>query len=206
LSGISADFVDFSKDGRWFAYVAFPEETLWRSRVDGSERLQLTFPPMQALTPRWSPDGKRITFFDSTPGKPWRIWLISAEGGTPEPVLNEQHNELDPTWSPDGNSLVFSYAPWFETAPGISAVCVVDLRTRKQVKLAGSEGLFGARWSPDGQYIVANREDLQATMLFDVRTKTWTELAKSAGYSNWSRDGRYVYFVTFGRQTSLLSA
>jgi Tol biopolymer transport system component/predicted Ser/Thr protein kinase len=204
LSGISADFVDFSKDGRWVAYVAFPEETLWRSRVDGSERLQLTFPPMQALTPRWSPDGKRITFFDSTPGRPWRIWLISAEGGTPEPVLNEQHNELDPTWSPDGNSLVFSYAPWFETAPGISAVYVVDLRTRKPVKLPGSEGLFGARWSPDGQYIVANREDLQATMLFDVRTKRWTELAKSAGYSNWSRDGRYVYFVTFGRQTSLL--
>jgi Tol biopolymer transport system component len=205
LSGISADFVDFSKDGQWVAYTAFPEETLWRSRVDGSERLQLTFPPMQAVSPRWSPDSKRIAFWNVRPDKPWKISLISAAGGTPEPVLNEQHNEMDPTWSPDGNSLVFSYAPWFETAaPGISAVYVIDLRTRKAVKLTGSEGLFGPRWSPDGRYIVANREDLQATMLFDVRTQTWTELAKSAGYSNWSRDGRYVYFVTFGRETSLL--
>jgi len=203
LSGISADFVDFSKDGQWVAYVAFPEETLWRSRVDGSERLQLTFAPMQAHMPRWSPDSKRIAFLDTVPDKPWRVSLISAEGGTPEPVLNEQHNEMDPSWSPDGNSVVFSSVPWFETAPGTSAVYVVDLRTRKPVKLTGSEGLFGPRWSPDGRYIVANREDLQASMLFDVRTKTWTELAKSAGYSNWSRDGRYVYFVTFGRQTSL---
>ena len=205
LSGISADCADFSKDGQWVAYVAFPEGTLWRSRIDGSDRLQLTFSPMRAVSPRWSPDGKRIVFFDTAPGKPWRIYLISAEAGTPEPVLNEQHNELDPTWSPDGNSLVFSYAPWLESAAfGISAVYIVDLRTRKSVKLPGSEGLFGPRWSPDGRYIVANREDLQATMLFDVRTETWTELTKGAGYSNWSRDGRFVYFVTFGKQTSLL--
>ena len=205
LLGISAEFVDFSKDGKWVAYVAFPEGTLWRSRVDGSERLQLTLPPMQALAPRWSPDSKRIAFLDIGPDKPWKISLISAEGGTPEPVLNEQHNELDPTWSPDGNSLVFSYAPWLETgAPQILAVYVVDLRTHKPVRLPGSEGLFGPRWSPDGRYIVAVRVDQQVTMLFDVRTQTWTELAKSAGYDCWSRDGRYVYFVRQGREASLV--
>jgi Tol biopolymer transport system component len=204
LSGISAEFVDFSKDGQWVAYVAFPEETLWRSRVDGSERLQLTFPPMQALSPFWSPDGKRIVFLDTAPGTPWRMYLVSAEGGTPEPVLNEQHNELEPTWSPDGNSLVFSDAPWFETgAPGISAVYVVDLRTHKSVKLTGSEGLFASRWSPDGRYIIADRVDLQAMMIFDVRTQRWTELAKSVFYHNWSRDGQYVYFLRGGRESSL---
>src|ERR1700733_13457260 len=64
LSGISAEFVDFSKDHRWVAYVTFPEQTLWRSRVDGSERLQLTSKPVRAVFPQWSPDGKRIAFFD----------------------------------------------------------------------------------------------------------------------------------------------
>ena len=152
LSGISADFVDFSKDGQWVAYTTFPEETLWRSRVDGSERLQLTFPPMQALMPRWSPDSKQIAFLDVRLDKPWKISLISAEGGTPESVLNEQHNEMDPTWSPDGNSLAFSYVPWFEAAaPGISAVYIVDLRTRKSVKLTWLGGALRtavvARWS-----------------------------------------------------------
>jgi hypothetical protein len=52
LSGISADNVDFSRLGQWVAYVTHPEGSLWRSKADGSERLQLTFPPMQVLLPR----------------------------------------------------------------------------------------------------------------------------------------------------------
>lgn len=32
LSGISADTVDFSKDGQWITYVAVPDGTLWRSK------------------------------------------------------------------------------------------------------------------------------------------------------------------------------
>lgn len=60
LSGISAGGVDLSRDGQWVTYVVFPEGTLWRSKVNGSERLQLTMPPMEVNLPRWSPDGKRI--------------------------------------------------------------------------------------------------------------------------------------------------
>jgi hypothetical protein len=45
FGGISAEFLDFSKDGQWVAYVTYPEGNLWRSKLDGSERLQLTYPP-----------------------------------------------------------------------------------------------------------------------------------------------------------------
>ena len=38
LSGISAMGVNFSRDGKWLTYVAYPEGTLWRSRADGSAR------------------------------------------------------------------------------------------------------------------------------------------------------------------------
>jgi eukaryotic-like serine/threonine-protein kinase len=51
LSGISASHLDVSRDGLWVAYVSYPEHTLWRSRVDGSERLQLTYPPMRLPPP-----------------------------------------------------------------------------------------------------------------------------------------------------------
>jgi len=47
----------------------------------------VTAPPVQATMPRWSPDGTRIAYFDAAPGKPWKIHLISAEGGKPEPLL-----------------------------------------------------------------------------------------------------------------------
>ena len=49
LSGIWASDVSFSRDGKWVAYVSYPEGTLWRSRVDGSDRLQLTNPPVFAV-------------------------------------------------------------------------------------------------------------------------------------------------------------
>ena len=60
LSGISADELDFSRDGKWVVYVTTPDRALWRSRVDGSERLQLTSPPNSPLLPHWSPDGTQI--------------------------------------------------------------------------------------------------------------------------------------------------
>jgi|HubBroStandDraft_6_1064221.scaffolds.fasta_scaffold02869_8 Tol biopolymer transport system component/DNA-binding winged helix-turn-helix (wHTH) protein len=206
LSGISAEFVDFSRDGKWVTYVAFPSHSLWRSRVDGTERLQLTLPPVQATVPRWSPDGKRIAFFDAAPGKPWRIYLISSDGGTPEPLLNEQRNEMDPNWSPDGNFLIFSYFPIFEKAPPEKlGVFEVDLRTRNVKKLPGSDGLWVPRWSLDGRYLVARSLDSQALMLFDFETQTWTELARGVyfGFTNWSADGQSVYYLRRGREPAV---
>ncbi|HEX4538063.1 MAG TPA: hypothetical protein VH140_14025 [Candidatus Acidoferrum sp.] len=44
LPGLSAGPVDFSPDRKWMAYVSYPDMNLWRSRVDGSDKMQLTFP------------------------------------------------------------------------------------------------------------------------------------------------------------------
>jgi DNA-binding winged helix-turn-helix (wHTH) protein/Tol biopolymer transport system component len=84
LNGISAEGLAFSPDGQWVAYTSYPEYALWRSKTDGTERLQLTFPPMVAGGPRWSPDGKQIAFHALVPGAPYNIYIISSAGGTPE--------------------------------------------------------------------------------------------------------------------------
>ena len=154
LSGISADSVDFSRDGQWVTYTSYPEGSLWRSKADGSERLQLTFPPMQAFLPRWSPDQKQIVFMARVPGKIWKSYTVSAEGGIPQLLLpGERTGELDPNWSPDGTSLVFwSFA---DTERSQGTVNILDLRTHKVSVVPGSEGLFSPHWSPDGRYIAA---------------------------------------------------
>src|SRR5207245_11442895 len=94
----------FSKDGQWVAYVSFAEGTLWKSKSDGSQRIQLTYPPLTPVLPSWSPDGQQIVFygFSSSRHKP-KLYTISAEGGTPpESIADNAPGEWDPTWSSDG--------------------------------------------------------------------------------------------------------
>jgi Tol biopolymer transport system component/DNA-binding winged helix-turn-helix (wHTH) protein len=204
LSGISAEGLDFSKDGKWVTYASYPEATLWRSRLDGTDRRQLTFPPIRVLLPRWSPDGKQIAFMGGPPGPrwklggPWKIYLISAEGGSAQQVLPGESNEADPTWSPDGNSIVFGGLPWPETSGENHAdmnIQVIDLKTHQLSKLPGSDGLCSPRWSPDGRYIVAlTSSHPMGPLLFSLATKKWTRFVDGdMGYPSWSRDSRSIY-------------
>ena len=96
LGGISADSVCFSRDGQWVAYTAYPEATLWRSKADGSQRLQLTYPPMTAVLPSWSPDGKQLAFYDLAPGRNAKLRTISVDGGTStEQIADDPEDKLD---------------------------------------------------------------------------------------------------------------
>jgi Tol biopolymer transport system component len=203
LSGISAEFLTFSKDGQWVAYVTFPEGILWRSRVDGSERLQLTNPPMQTLHPHWSPDGRQIAFMGISPGRLARIYVVAAEGGTPQSVYAEQRNQEHPSWSPDGNRVLFSYMHWLEKAP--TGISVVRLKTHKVEQIPGSEGLWEAEWSPNGRYVVARTFDSHTLMLFDFNSRKWEKLVTSdVGFVEWSASGRFVYFKRLGNYAALM--
>jgi serine/threonine protein kinase/Tol biopolymer transport system component len=193
LSGISAEDVVFSKDGQSLAYVSYPEGVLFRSKPDGSKKVQLSFPPLVAALPRWSPDGKQIAFSTYSVGKPGRIYLVSADGGSPQQLLpDDPHSQRDPDWSPDGDKIIFGGVP----ADSNSGIRVLDLNTRQVSAMPGSRDLYAPRWSPDGRYIVAMPSDSLSLVLFDFQTQKWSQLAKGrAGFPNWSRDGQYVYFL-----------
>jgi Tol biopolymer transport system component len=192
LSGISAMGLDFSRDGEWVAYNDASDGTMWRSRIDGTQKLQLVFAPMSAYLPRWSPDGKQVAFFGHPPGEPWQIYIIPAQGGAPELIYRTGTNLADPTWSPDGKSLAFGGNSLNNQG---SAVYILDLKTRTASKLPDSDGLYSPRWSPDGRYIAAIPLDSLKLMIFDLNSQTWTECAKIfVAYPTWSRNSRYIYF------------
>jgi len=193
LKGISASDVDFSRDGEWVTYVSYFDRPLWRSRVDGSEGLQLTFLPMQAMLPRWSPDGKRIAFMGQAPGKPWRIYLVSVEGGALQQAIPGEGAQADPQWSPDGNQLLFGRWP---DNPEDLALQLFDLRTNKVSTVRGSDGLRSPRWSRDGRYVATLKEEDRKLVLFDFTSHRQVELATTRGgfsFPNWSHDGKWVY-------------
>jgi len=202
LSGISADSASFSKDRQWVAYASYPEGTLWKSKSDGSQRVQLTYPPFAAVLPSWSPDGQQLVFYGLLPGQKSKLYTVSADGGTPRKIMPEDPPEqYDPTWSPDGTKIAFGGPP---SDPN-TAIRILDVRTNQISTVHGSEGLYSPRWSPDGRYIVAMPFASRSLMLFDSATQKWAEIAKiTCGFPNWSKNSDYVYFLHEENQPSVM--
>jgi Tol biopolymer transport system component/DNA-binding winged helix-turn-helix (wHTH) protein len=203
LNGISAGEIDFSRDGKWVTYVSYPDYLLWRSRSDGSERLQLTYPPVNVAVPRWSPDGRQIAYSCALPGEASKACIVSADGGVTEEVqIGSQNWPDDPQWSPDGKSLILALYPRgiVSTKPRDYSVGQFDLQTKKMTTLPGSEGMLAPRWSPDGRYISTFSTDIKKVMLLELSTGRWSELATGTTlfYPNWSPDSKYAYFEDLG--------
>jgi Tol biopolymer transport system component len=223
LSGVSAEFVSFSKDGQWVAYVTFPDGALWRSRADGTDRLQLIqssffssvfsslapggAPPSYALSPRWSPDGSQIAYYSQAPGRLARMYRVSPSGGQPQELLSSLNQvKMDPNWSPDGKRICFGGAISGAARLPAPNIHILDLESQTVTEVPDSNGFFSPRWSPDGRYLVALSLDSSRLALFDFSTQKWEEVVEGAFFSwpCWSHDGRYVYYTQSGRNAAVM--
>jgi Tol biopolymer transport system component len=197
LGGIDAEGVSFSRDGQWVAYV-LPDGTLWRSRADGTEKLQLTFAPLWAALPQWSPDGKRICFARLQTAAPPRLMLVPADGGPAQEALpGDTGSQVDGEWSPDGRRLAFGR---LGGGPQIT-IQIADLETGQITVVPGSKGLYSPRWSPDGRHLAALSRDALGLLVYDFSSERWRTLAEGTffAYPSWARDSASV-FVTEGGQ------
>ena len=195
VAGLSATDVEYSADGKWIAYVSVPEGTLWRARANGKDRIQLTTAPDRAALPRWSPDGKQIAYASMKPGSSWKLAIVPASGGESREMFPESGSQIDANWSADGSRLMFG--DYSKDTSGLS-IRLLDFKTRKIETIAGSQGLFSPRWSPDGNYIAAISPDNTTLMRFDFRTQKWSvwlkETAGTVSYPVWSADSQSLYF------------
>jgi eukaryotic-like serine/threonine-protein kinase len=194
LGGISATNVSFSSDGQWVSYVTWPEGELWRSRMDGSEKLQLTSAPMLVEWAEWSPDSSQLAVVGGQPGGHEHLFLVSAGTGSSRRIDTQELSIHYAGWAPNGNSLLLFEA----SSADSSSLRFFDLKTMQMSELPGSRGRSGAVLSPDGRYVAATTPDDQKIFLFDVSTQKWSELVKQSvgGAMQWSGDSKYVYFDT----------
>jgi dipeptidyl aminopeptidase/acylaminoacyl peptidase len=193
LPGASGTFLDYSRDGKWVTYVSYREDALWISQADGSGARQLTYPPEIAELPQWSPDGKRIAYMARRPGSPWRIYILDVETGKARVASEGDDSQGAPTWSPNGRFISYGRVNCEDTHS--CAIRRIDLATGKVQTLPDSDGLFTARWSPDGRFIAALHLEQHQSMLFDVKAGKWHKLADGINGTDldWSTDSKYLY-------------
>jgi DNA-binding winged helix-turn-helix (wHTH) protein/Tol biopolymer transport system component len=193
LGGSGIGPLSFSHDGRWLVYV--DQGLLFSSKSDGSERRQLTTPPLQAKGCVWSPDGSQIAFDGQLPGGALTMYVISAKGGHPEQTLLGQEDLSRPSWSPAGDRLLY-YSSGSKDEPK-GHLAFLELKSRHSLPLDGSDGLAFPSWSPDGRYIAARTADVHGIVLRDMKSsKGWQQIfsGKSPAQSYWSPDSQWVYF------------
>jgi Tol biopolymer transport system component/DNA-binding winged helix-turn-helix (wHTH) protein len=197
LGGISAEFVTFSSDGQFMAYVTFPEGILWRANRDGTHPVQLTDAPLYPLYPRWSPDGGQILFSNYDSKGHVKAYVTSSQGGTPRPLLaDDSEGQSDPSWSPDGHKIVFSTLQTIDVFN--SVLRVLDLDSHKITTLPGSEGVWAPRWSPNGRFIAGVYTGLPGPIkIFDFETQRWSVMQPTGetDFPTWSSDSRFIYFL-----------
>jgi Tol biopolymer transport system component len=186
LDGLAASSFVISPGRQWMVYADYPRHLLWRSRLDGSERLPLTDIP--AWMPEWSADSKWVVFCNFK-----AIYRVSIDGGVPEQLTSEGGDlEVTPSWSPDGASIDFSDTP----TPGhFTGIKVLDLATKKVSVWPGSPGMYVPSWSPDGKYMVAIANSPKRMVVYSRETKTWRTLKQFGsdwGFWRWSNDSKSI--------------
>jgi len=196
LAESGATDMDFSLDGQWVVYAARENGTLWKSRIDGSNRVQLTAGGSGAFAPHWSPDQKQILFTGFLLDKQPRLYVVAASGGAPKSVLpsNNKWSSVSGDWRTDGRQIVLDVQ---DTESGKEAnIRILDLESNRLTELAGSEGLLEPRWSADGRYIAALNPRKKQVWLYDCKRLTWSVLAEANFPSaiRWSPGGDALYF------------
>lgn len=173
LNGISALNPSFSKDGKWVAYVSYPDHDLWRARGDGTDRVRLTYLPLPAYCPHISPDGSKVLFStdDGT-------FVVDTQGGTPKKVNDTVGCSV---WTPDLNSI--AYASKNPAVPygqkGTWRTSMQDLRTGAVTVLPNSDGRLGC-WSLTRDSCLGVAEDWMSFIVYNFKTERWSQLYASA--------------------------
>ena len=194
-----------SPDGKWVAYTvnsvdaaADKSDTdVWIASWDGKQQLRMTTSTESESAPRWSPDGRWLSFLSSRPGKAKgnQVWLLDRNGGEAQQFTDVKGRLTSYEWSPDGKKLLLVMAD------------------RDPSDAADDERPGGGAAGPGAKApkpIVIDRykfkQDIQGYLtqpaarlyLFDVESKkaeALTEASLEAASPSWSPDGKWIAFM-----------
>ncbi|HEX3121332.1 MAG TPA: S9 family peptidase [Candidatus Acidoferrum sp.] len=191
-----------SPDGKWIAYTVTTmnrdldrlETQIWTVDWEGTQNLQMTFGPESASSPKWSPDGKYLSFLSSRKDDKGeskaQIWLLDRRGGEAQPLTDVKRDIGGFSWSPDGKKIVLQLSGDDEN----------DADKDKKAKKAPKPIVidrYQFKADIEGYLTDASRSQIS---IFDVAGKKLEALTNDRRYDDrdatWSPDSSKIAFVS----------
>jgi dipeptidyl aminopeptidase/acylaminoacyl peptidase len=188
-----------SPDGDWVAYTVGrtiledekSETRTWMVPTAGGAAIPMTAEGYSASRPRWSPDGKYLSFMASKNEGKTQVWTLNRLGGEAQQLTDVKQGVSSYDWSPDGTRLILAIQDPEEEDER-------EGEEKRKTETREPWVIDRLQFKRDRTgYLTGNRHT--HLYVFDVATKELTQIT-SGDYDEsqavWSPDGTRVAFVS----------